>query len=932
MAGESPDKSKQQEPSGEAVRTPRDPRLGVLGEREPADVTSSGAGAEGSGEAPEDPPAERGDDRLRAAVAAWMAGEPEESGDGPRTGDDEAADASGGDARDAAGAVAAEASDEDAAAEPADADGASAVAERDGTDAEVVRPLDQPTSMLRAVTLPSEAEDARAKGDAEQEISGAEQDDASGAARDAAPRDDVAASREDEETAPGTDPRRGDVPDAGGESADSAHDTDDAVDADGSDALGAEDSAETEDAEDDGESDVDGDASGNAEGADEDRVEVGEEAAGDAERVRPAGEDGGAPAGGADARKQLDQPTTALVVPKTGAPDAEDRDDASGAEEREEAPGSGALRDQATLMFRAVTPPDSKSPKRPGPEGPGTAGKAPAAEPDAPKSPAPESPAASAADKAPGSKPAAEAPGADAPAATKPAAAAEDGGPAEARVTERPAERTSRFVPLPPEAPLAGRTVTSAQRSGTTTASRSAGAPPMPSHRPAAGPLPESERTKKQPLPPQPSEGPSGPLDLLAQLTNTPPPPETPLRVALRRVKIWTPLAVLLLIVFVTAQALRPLPDPELALTARPSFTFEGDRPALPWPAEGQAYVEIPGLGSLGSSGEQKPVPIASVAKVMTAYVILRDHPFKQGAKGKTLTVDAKAVSDYRTGKAGQESVVEVTEGQKISEYEALQALMLPSANNIARLLARWDARSEKAFVAKMNDAAKDLGMKNTRYTDPSGLTRSTVSTASDQVKLGKKAMEDPVFREISRQPFYTDSKGNKQHNYNQLIPYTGIGIKTGTSTAAGGNLLFAAEKPVGGTTQLIIGAALGQHRAPIIDTVTAASKLLIQAAQDSLVSHTVVRKGQVVGQVDDGLGGTTPVVATKDVKAVGWPGLKVDLGLTDDGNRIPHEAKAGTKVGTLTVGSGPGQVRVPVEIQDDLVEPEFGSRLTRIL
>jgi D-alanyl-D-alanine carboxypeptidase len=232
-----------------------------------------------------------------------------------------------------------------------------------------------------------------------------------------------------------------------------------------------------------------------------------------------------------------------------------------------------------------------------------------------------------------------------------------------------------------------------------------------------------------------------------------------------------------------------------------------------------------------------------------------------------------------------------------------------------------------------MNKAAAELGMKNTKYTDPSGLTSSTVSTAADQVKLAKKAMDIDVFRETVRMPGYTDTKGDRHGNWNKLVPLDGVvGIKTGTTTKAGGNLLFAAEKRVGGTEQLIVGAVLGQYEPSILDTVLAESKKLIDTAQDSLRAQKVVRKGEVVGYVDDQLGGKTPVVASRDVSAVGWSGLKVKLGLTDGGKALPHEGKAGDRAGTLTVGDGPGQVRVPVKLKEDMTAPGFGAKLTRIL
>ncbi|WND37010.1 D-alanyl-D-alanine carboxypeptidase [Streptomyces sp. BB1-1-1] len=492
------------------------------------------------------------------------------------------------------------------------------------------------------------------------------------------------------------------------------------------------------------------------------------------------------------------------------------------------------------------------------------------------------------------------------------------GGDAPARVSETDAERTSKFVALrhpddpatrkpPPEAPRAPQ----APRTGATTAV------------PQVGP----ERTTQQPLPPKP------PLDLLAELTNTPPPPETPLRTTVRRVKIWTPLVILLVIVFGVVQSMRELPAPELDLTAQDSFTFEGGKPEIPWPSSGQAALDVQGIGTFGSSGDQKPVPIASVAKVMTAYVVLRDHPLKSGAEGPKIEIDQAAEDQSQ---AGQESTVNVFQGDSISQREALESILIASANNVARLLARWDAGSEKAFVEKMNAAAKDLGMTNTTYTDPSGLNNTTVSTAVDQVKLAKEAMKSPAFREVAAMMSYDDYKGVNHSNWNQLVGHNDVvGIKTGTTTSALGNLVFAAKKEVGGETRTIVGAVVRQPAGGKDNTILGAaldsSDKLIRAAQDTLESSTILKKGSVVGYVDDGLGGRTPVVATQDVKAVGWPGLTVKL--TFKADEVPHTAAAGTKVGTLTVGDGEaaGAVKVPVALQKDLVEPAFTDKLTRL-
>ncbi|UYM22832.1 hypothetical protein NQP46_00060 [Streptomyces albus] len=84
----------------------------------------------------------------------------------------------------------------------------------------------------------------------------------------------------------------------------------------------------------------------------------------------------------------------------------------------------------------------------------------------------------------------------------------------------------------------------------------------------------------------------------------------------------------LLAVVALVVQLVRPLPEPVLSLDAEASsFTIGGGTFTLPWPEQGQAAVMVTGSGTLGTFGEQEPVPTASVAKIMTAYVILRERP-----------------------------------------------------------------------------------------------------------------------------------------------------------------------------------------------------------------------------------------------------------------------------------------------------------------
>ncbi|MFJ3545170.1 serine hydrolase [Streptomyces rubiginosohelvolus] len=503
---------------------------------------------------------------------------------------------------------------------------------------------------------------------------------------------------------------------------------------------------------------------------------------------------------------------------------------------------------------------------------------------------------------------------------------------------ESEVERTSTFVPLRSD------DVRTAPRkpepeSESDSEPESAAGPEAPARTPEAGsPVSPAaaapswaaaERTRQQPLPPKP------PLDLLAELTNTPPPPETPVRTAVRRVKIWTPLVLLLLIVFAIVQVMRPLPEPSLELTAKPTYTFEGGKTELSWPGQGQSAVMVDGVGSLGSEGAQKPAPIASVAKVMTAYVILQGHPLKGDEEGEKITVDQKAEDE---SKRPDESTAPLTKGQELTQRQMLQLLMIPSGNNAARLLARWDAGSEDKFIDKMNDAAKDLGMTGSTYTDPSGLEKTTVSTATDQLKLAQAVMRNDVFRKIVDMPeVEIEGIDGKIYNNNNLLLQPGVsGIKTGSSTPAGGNLLWSANTKVDGKVLWIYGAVMGQQAGTgrVYDSLELSlqnSLKLIKDAQEAATSATVVKKGDVVGYVDNGFGGQAPVVATKNLKAVGWSGLEVELKVTDNGKGIDQAAKAGTEVGSVTVGTGTGKVTAPVVLQSDLPEAAFGDKMTRI-
>jgi D-alanyl-D-alanine carboxypeptidase (penicillin-binding protein 5/6) len=230
------------------------------------------------------------------------------------------------------------------------------------------------------------------------------------------------------------------------------------------------------------------------------------------------------------------------------------------------------------------------------------------------------------------------------------------------------------------------------------------------------------------------------------------------------------------------------------------------------WSAYGQAAFSQTGRAKIQAGPNQHAAPIASVAKVMTAYVVLRDHPLQVGEDGPMLTLADADVADTDRRRRQEQSVVSIAAGEQLTERQALQALLLPSANNIAAVLARWDAGSQERFVARMNATARSLGMTHTRYTDPSGYDDATVSTAADQVRIVDRAMRLPVFATIVATPNATLPVAGTVNNTNALLGQNGfVGVKTGNTDAAGGCFAFRAIRSIDGKRTTITGVVLGQ-------------------------------------------------------------------------------------------------------------------------
>jgi len=231
------------------------------------------------------------------------------------------------------------------------------------------------------------------------------------------------------------------------------------------------------------------------------------------------------------------------------------------------------------------------------------------------------------------------------------------------------------------------------------------------------------------------------------------------------------------------------------------------------WPdTAAAAAMGVEGYGVVASHGAQQKRPIASIAKVITALTILDKHPLKMGEEGPSIPITEQDEQLYRDYVAKNGTVVLVKARTSLTLHQALEAMLLPSANNVADTAATWAFGSIEDYHKAARDMLKKYDLKDTVVGgDASGLNPATQSTASDLVKLGEKALQNPVIAQIVSQPSAEIPIAGVVPNYNAMVTKYGFsGIKPGESIEASNTLLFSAKHTIHGKAINIIGAVLG--------------------------------------------------------------------------------------------------------------------------
>jgi serine-type D-Ala-D-Ala carboxypeptidase (penicillin-binding protein 5/6) len=386
--------------------------------------------------------------------------------------------------------------------------------------------------------------------------------------------------------------------------------------------------------------------------------------------------------------------------------------------------------------------------------------------------------------------------------------------------------------------------------------------------------------------------------------------------------RVWWWLAVPVVIVLLLGyNVIRPLPAATATITV--SGLANTRKPTIKWPSFGQAAIGSPDYNVLATNAKQTPLATASIAKVILALCVLDKQPLQKGQSGPTYIVTAGDVAIYNKYVSQNGSVAAVAENEKLTEYQALEALMIPSANNIADSLAAWVFGSTAGYSAyAANYLANNLINETTIGTDASGYSPTTTSTASDLTKIGLLALKSPVLMEIAGKKSTTLPIAGLVNNYDTILGVNGItGLKTGNNDQDPGAFLFTADLKVGTQTVKATGAVMG---APDLQSALDASTKLSASMQQSFEQVTITKAGEQVGTMRTAWGASSPIVTTNKLQVVRWQSTAFAETHTLRPSRVQGN------VGDLQVHAPGSTSRTNLSLQHTIPGPSFWWRLTR--
>lgn len=345
-------------------------------------------------------------------------------------------------------------------------------------------------------------------------------------------------------------------------------------------------------------------------------------------------------------------------------------------------------------------------------------------------------------------------------------------------------------------------------------------------------------------------------------------------------------------------------------------------------PTTGESATSIPSFAVSYASEDQASVPVASLTKLMVAYVTLSALPLAGAQNGPSWTVTPTDVATWRTEESTDQSSAAIRAGEVLTERQLLEGLLVHSANDYAAMLGELVAGSDRKMVAAMNHAAVALGLRHTHYVDVSGYQPQSRSDAVDLLHLTTRLMGNSLFRWIVRHPSVKLPVAGVVWTYTPLLGQGGVvGVKTGYTSQAGGCDVMAYEARAGGVEVLVVTVVLGEHTYDALDAAGQAALRISLEMSRRLRTVVVTRAGERVGS----LGWATrrvPVVASATT-VVPWftaaPAPTLALART---SWPSGDVPSGATVATATVRCGGVTQRTGFVTSARLVRPRGRRRV----
>lgn len=381
---------------------------------------------------------------------------------------------------------------------------------------------------------------------------------------------------------------------------------------------------------------------------------------------------------------------------------------------------------------------------------------------------------------------------------------------------------------------------------------------------------------------------------------------------------------------YVAAAALAELPEPTLALSVDTTTEVSASDEALTSLVSSMSQPTAVGWNEADApvwANDDAAYSIASITKLVTVLVGQEAEPLGVGEDGPTYTwtVQDQQIQDELIALNGVAFPVQV--GTEMTRRQMLELALIPSANDFAIAYAYSIFGDRDGFVAAVNDWTARNGLDSIEIHEPSGMDSNNKASAADLVRVVRLVLADPTLAElVSTESFVAPWGIGEVTTTNPLFDLMDgvVGVKTGTTDAAGYNLAGAARDEFEGRefTRISVVLARDSYEARAYDSVD-----LLQGMSGLATTLPIIEADELIGTLTTIDGQQADLLAMDAFSVTLLPGetasrtLEVSAGTAASGNA--------DTAGTISVELPGGATEVPVRRTANFTEPDLWWRLT---